>query len=213
MKKYTQEDFDSIQRDAYGYKYLPEGDWTAVDFHSEDKLAFAGDCELGDYCKLGNYCELGNGCELGNRCELGNWCKLGDGCELGNYCELGNCCELGNYCELGNCCELGDYCKLGDCCKLGNCCKLGDYCTMENGRIHNATYFFVSNIGSENRTAYAYCDRDSGEVFIRAGCWFSGIEDFIQRVQDVHQGTQHETDYLAFAAFAKARFAQYQKGD
>ena len=188
MKKYTQEDFDSIQRDADGYKYLPKGDWTSVDFRSEDKLIFA------------DWCKLGNGCELGNLCKLGYCCKLGDRCTLGYWCELGYGCILGNLCELGNLCKLGDWCKLG----YG--------CTMENGRVHNATYFFVSNIGCENRTAYAYCDRDSGEIFIRAGCWFSGIEDFIQRVKDVHHGTQHETDYLAFAAFAKARFAQYQKG-
>ena len=158
MKKYTQEDFDSIQRDADGFKHLPKGDWTAVDFRSEGRLAFEDDCELGDDCKLGNWC------------------------------------------------------KLGDRCTLGSCCTLGDECPLESGCVHNATYFFVSNIGSENRTAYAYCDRDSGEIFIRAGCWFSGIDDFIQRVRDVHGGTQHETDYLAFAEFAKMRFAQYQKG-
>lgn len=33
--------------------------------------------------------------------------------------------------------------------------------------------------------------------------------DAIERVKSVHGGTQHEIDYLAFAEFAKARFARY----
>ena len=80
---------------------------------------------------------------------------------------------------------------------------------MEAGRIQNAAFFFASNIGSENRTAYAYCDTQTGEMFIRAGCWFGNIDAFEQRVRDVHAGTHHETDYLAFAQFARARFARY----
>ena len=34
--------------------------------------------------------------------------------------------------------------------------------------------------------------------------------DFDALVRDVHGGTQHETDYLAFAEFARARFARYK---
>lgn len=100
-------------------------------------------------------------------------------------------------------------CTLGNGCKLGEWCTLGNECMMEGGRIQNATFFFVSNIGSENRTAYAYCDVKTGEIFVRAGCWFGGVDAFEQRVRYVHAGTHHETDYLAFAQFARARFARY----
>lgn len=132
MKKYTQAEFDAIERDEYGYKHLPSGDWTGVDFGGQDKLIF------------------------------------GDGCTLGNWCEL------------------------------------------EAGRVDNSAFFFASNIGSENRTAYAYCNTETGEIFVRAGCWFSDLTAFIERVKSVHGGTQHEVDYLAFAEFAKVRFARYQ---
>ena len=81
---------------------------------------------------------------------------------------------------------------------------------MESGRVKNAAFFFTSNIGSENRTAYVYCNTKTGEIFVRAGCWFSNLPDFIERVKNVHGGTQHETDYLAFAEFAKARFERYK---
>ena len=107
-------------------------------------------------------------------------------------------------------CKLGNWCTLGDRCKLGDGCTLGDRCKLESERVQNATFFFASNIGSENRTAYAYCNMKTGEIFVRAGCWFSDLPAFIERVKSVHGGTQHETDYLAFAEFAKARFARYQ---
>ena len=161
MKKYTQAEFDAIERDEYGYKHLPSGDWSGVDFGGQMKLIFGDCCTLGDECTLGDACRLGNWCTLGNACRLGNWCTLGDACRL------------------------------------------------EGGRVQNAAFFLASNIGSKNRTAYAFCDTKTGEIFVRAGCWFSNLPAFIERVKNVHGGTQHETDYLAFAEFAKARFARY----
>ena len=108
--------------------------------------------------------------------------------------------------------DFGGQIKLifGNWCKLGNECELGNWCKLECKRVKNAVFFFASNIGSENRTAYAYCDTKTGEIFVRAGCWFSDLPAFIERVKSVHGGTQHENDYLAFAEFAKARFARYQ---
>lgn len=139
----------------------------------------------------------------------------------GDYCDvdfegasrviIGASSELGNGCELGDECELGNGCTLGDGCKLGNWCKLGEGCTLESDRVHNATHFKVSNIGSRNGSAYCYCDTYTGEIYVRAGCWFSGIDDFTKRVHKVHAGTQHEVDYLAMVEFAQARFARYKK--
>lgn len=200
MKTYTQEDFEALRRDEDGYLRVPRGDWSGVNFGGTNYLIIADGCELGDRCKLGNGCELGNWCELGNGCELGDRCKLGIGCKLGNGCKLGIGCELGNWCKLGNWCELG------------NGCKLGNGCELECGRVKNAAFFTCSQIGRENRTAYAYCDTQTGEISIRAGCWFGGLDEFIERVKAVHGGTQHETDYLAFADFARARFARYGEG-
>lgn len=90
---------------------------------------------------------------------------------------------FGDYCELGGCCELGDYCTLGDYCKLG------DYCTL-------------GNIVSESRTAYFYIDCD-GRLFVRAGCWFSGMDDFKARVKSVHGGTLCEAQYMAACQYAE----------
>lgn len=235
LTKYTQADFDALKRGEDGYIHVPEGSWSGVDFGSADKLRIAAGSFLGSYCELGNWCELGNGCELGNWSRLGdgyvlgdgcvlgaycvlgngfmlgNGCKLGKGCVLGNGSRLGNGCELGNECRLGNGCKLGDGCALGNWCKLGAKCELGEGCSMEGGRVSNATYYIVTNIGSRNDDAYAYCNTATGEIYVRAGCWFSGIDEFIARVHEVHAGTQHETDYIAFTEFARARFGRYAK--
>ena len=68
---------------------------------------------------------------------------------------------------------------------------------MKNGR-----YVAVDRIGRENRKAYFYID-DNGNMFVRAGCWFSDMETFKKRVQEVHAGTIHEKTYLAACDLAE----------
>lgn len=113
---------------------------------------------------------------------------------------FGDCCALGNCCTLGDCCKLGDWCRLGDDCALGEFCDVR--ATFESGRVKNGLYITVGNIGSEHRTAYFYIDED-GVLFVRAGCWFSGMDDFKARVQGVHGGTLYETQYLAACRYAE----------
>ena len=57
---------------------------------------------------------------------------------------------------------------------------------MKNGR-----YVAVDRIGRENRKAYFYVD-ENGNMFVRAGCWFSDMTAFKERVKEVHAGTIHE---------------------
>ena len=176
-------------------KIYNQADFDALERNDDGYIV----CECGDWSDVDfkgtDYVEFGDGCELGDRCRLGDGCELGGGCMLGNWCKLGDGCELGNE------------------CKLGDRCELGEGCALENGRVEHATYFFASNIGSANRTVYAYCNMMTGDIYIRAGCWFSDIDAFEQRVRDVHGGTQHEVDYIAFADFARARFARYKTGE
>ena len=68
---------------------------------------------------------------------------------------------------------------------------------MKNGR-----YVAVDRIGSENRKAYFYID-ENGNMFVRAGCWFSDMAAFKERVKKVHAGTIHEKTYLAACDLAE----------
>ena len=81
-------------------------------------------------------------------------------------------------------------------------CRFGEKCSFENGAVKNGRYVAVDRIGSANRKAYFFMDED-GEMFVRAGCWFSDMATFRERVKEVHAGTIHEKTYLAACDFAE----------
>ena len=68
--------------------------------------------------------------------------------------------------------------------------------------MKNGTYFACDRIGSERRKTYFFRDGD-GNMFVRAGCWFSSLDEFIERVKDVHGGTKYEKEYLAAVELAQ----------
>ena len=185
MRKMTQAEFDALKRNEIGYLVIPDGtDCTEIDFGAAERVILGYGCKLGDCCKLGDECKLGDCCELGDECKLGGWCKLGDGCKLGNGCELGYDCKLGEYIDVR--------------------------ATFDGGRVQDGLYVQIGNIGSKHRTAYFYIDKD-GTMFVRAGCWFSGMDEFKTRVKSVHGGMIYEAQYMAACAYAEAVLPQMLK--
>lgn len=106
----------------------------------------------------------------------------------------------------------------GDCCKLGNGCELGVQCvlgmcfdkhaafedaraTFEDGRVQDGLYMQYGSIGSDHRTFSFYIDKNE-TMFVRAGCWFSGMDEFKTRVKDAHGGTT-EAQYMAACDYAE----------
>ena len=134
MKKYTQEEFDAIERDEYGIKNCPSGDYTAIK----------------------NLCKW---CSFGERCSLGEWCSFGERCSFGKGCDF------------------------------------------ENGRVKNGKFFACDRIGSEKRKTYFF-KGDNG-YFVRAGCFFGTLDEFVERVKKVHAGTKFEREYLVAVELAK----------
>ena len=103
--------------------------------------------------------------------------------------------------SFGECCSFGERCRFGERCSFGRGCRFGECCSFEAGRISNGRYVAVDRIGSEQRKAYFF-KGDEG-LFVRAGCWFSSLEDFKARVREVHSGTRHEREYLAACDLAE----------
>ncbi len=97
--------------------------------------------------------------------------------------------------------SFGEYCSFGEGCSFGERCSFGGWCSFEAGRISNGRYVAVDRIGSVQRKAYFF-KGDEG-LFVRAGCWFSSLEDFKARVREVHSGTRHEREYLAACDLAE----------
>ena len=102
-------------------------------------------------------------------------------------------------------CPAGDYTAIKDFGALsifGEGCIFGERCSYENGAVKNGRYVAVDRIGRENRKAYFYID-ENGNMFVRAGCWFSDMTAFKERVKKVHDGTIHEKTYLAACDLAE----------
>ena len=177
MKKYTQADFDNFEVDGFGYKICPSGDYTAIS-------------SFGEWCSFGERCSFGEGCSFGEWCSFGELCSFGRGCSFGERCSFGEECSFGKGCSFGRWCSFGEG------------CRFGKGCSFENGAVKNGRYVAVDRIGSENRKAYFYMD-ENGNMFVRAGCWFSDMASFKERVKEVHAGTIHEKTYLAACELAE----------
>ena len=120
-------------------------------------------------------------------------------CPSGDYTQIS---RFGEKCSFGAWCSFGEGCSFGAWCSFGEGCRFGEKCSFENGAVKNGRYVAVDRIGSANRKAYFFMDED-GEMFVRAGCWFSDMATFRERVKEVHAGTIHEKTYLAACDFAE----------
>ena len=207
MKKYTQADFDNFEVDKYGRKICPAGDYTAMKSFGEGcsfgkECIFGKGCGFGAGCSFGRWCSFCNGCSFGERCDFGAGCIFGEGCSFGAWCIFGALCSFGERCIFGERCSFGAWCIFGALCIFGERCNFGEGCSYENGAVKNGRYVAVDRIGSKNRKAYFYID-DNGNMFVRAGCWFSDMAAFKERVKKVHAGTIHEKTYLAACDLAE----------
>ena len=150
-------------------------------------------CPAGDYTAIKSF---------GERCIFGEWCRFGAECSFGERCSFGEECSFGAVCSFGEECSFGERCRFGAVCSFGERCRFGAWCSYENGAVKNGRYVAVDRIGSENRKAYFYID-ENGNMFVRAGCWFSDMAAFKERVKKVHAGTIHEKTYLAACDLAE----------
>ena len=144
--------------------------------------------------------------EYGHKiCPAGDYTAIkgfGEGCIFGEQCSFGEGCSFGKGCSFGEGCSFGKGCSFGERCSFGEWCSFGKGCSYENGAVKNGRYVAVDRIGSENRKAYFYID-DNGNMFVRAGCWFSDMAAFKERVKKAHAGTIHEKTYLAACDLAE----------
>ena len=134
-------------------------------------------------------------------------------CPSGDYTQIksfGECCSFGEGCSFGEVCSFGEACRFGEQCSFGEACSFGEVCSFEGGRVSGGRYMAVDRIGSEKRKTYFFADRD-GNIFVRAGCWFSDLSAFKERVRDVHAGTRHEKEYLAACGLAELMLMEEER--
>lgn len=105
---------------------------------------------------------------------------------------------------------IGERCGFGKRCSFGEWCSFCKVCSFEGGRVSGGRYVAVDRIGGEKRKAYFFADKD-GNIFVRAGCWFSDLSAFKERVRDVHAGTRHEKEYLAACDLAELMLMEEER--
>lgn len=126
-------------------------------------------------------------------------------CPSGDYTAIKDFpkfCRFGNGCIFGERCSFGAGCSFGAWCSFGEWFEFGELCSFENNRVKNGRYFACDKIGSEKRKTYFFAN-ENNEMFVRAGCFFGTMDEFIDRVKKVHKGTKYEKEYLMACELAK----------
>ena len=187
MKKYTIEDFDKFEI-IDGYINCPRGDKRRIK-KDREKSRFGSWSRVGEGCRVGGGGII-EGCSIAAVCIFGARCSFGEGCCFGDRCSFGEGCSFGERCSFGAGCSFGER------------CSFGAGCIFENNRIKNGKYFACDRIGSEKRKTYFFMD-ETGKMFVRAGCFFGTLTEFIAQVKEVHAGTKFEKEYLMACELAK----------
>lgn len=213
MKEYTKEDMKNFDHDDHGNLICPTGDYSQI--HSFNECcSFGACCAFGDKCSFDEECSFGEQCTFGDGCSFREWCTFGYCCSFGACCNFNEECMFSVGCRFYKGCSFGAGCHFGarcifmdDCifdiaCSFGEWCNFGLRCSFESGRVKNGKYFACDRIGSERRKTYFFRDSD-GKMYVRAGCWFSTLDEFVERVKDIHGGTKYEKEYLAAVELAK----------
>ena len=167
--------------------------YTIEDFDKFEIIDGYINCPSGYYSSIKKFPE---------KCIFGSGCIFGEGCSFGERCIFGEVCIFGSVCIFGEGCRFGARCRFGAWCSFGEVCRFGDGCSYENTRVKKGKYFACDRIGSEKRKTYFFMD-ETEKMFVRAGCFFGTLPEFIERVKEVHAGTKFEKEYLMACELAK----------
>ena len=194
MKVYTQAEFDAIDRDEYGIKHCPTGDYSQIK-------------DFGKGCSFGERCSFGAGCSFGERCSFGKECRFGAWCRFGEECRFGERCSFGEGCNFGAGCNFGEECRFGEGCSFGEGCNFGERCRFENVGEYVGRYPYVAFIGCGSRfgsKTYVY-NLDRG-IYVRCGCFLGTLAEFRERVRT----KDADPLYLDFADLAERRLNEWR---
>lgn len=68
MKKYTEKNLETFERDEYGWLICPSGNYTEI-------RVFPAKCTFGAWSRFGEWCSFGRGCDFGKGCDFGRGCS------------------------------------------------------------------------------------------------------------------------------------------
>lgn len=197
MKKYTEKDFETFERNEWGWLICPSGDYSEIGIFPE-KCIFGKRCNFRRRSNFGVMCGFGDGCTFGEMCNFdawnsfGDWCNFSEGCNFGAWSSFGKRSIFGEASRFGACSSFGKWCNFGERCSFGELSRFDEKCSHEG--LTNSIYVAIDRIGSELRKTYFFKAEEG--YFVRAGCFFGTLDEFKVQVHETHDGTIHETTYL-----------------
>lgn len=106
--------------------------------------------------------------------------------------------------DLGGAYLRGAYLRGADLCGAYlRGADLGD-ADLGDAEIKDKGILLIGNIGSRYGYTTIY-NTDKG-IYVKCGCFFGTIDEFVTKVKETHKGNEHERDYLAMVEFAKIKF-------
>ena len=103
MKKYTEKDLETFERDENGFLICPSGDYTAIRLFFV-KCFFGNKCSFGWRSIFRDECIFGENCRFDKNCKFDMKCSFGAGCSFGDECRFVGC-------SFGAGCSFGDECR------------------------------------------------------------------------------------------------------
>lgn len=198
---FRQKGFDAIKRDSDGFKRLPGGDYSEVDFRGEGRYIFGDGSIIGDFKDLGDENTIGDRVIIGSRNRIGKRNTIGSWVTIGDENDLGDENTIGERVKIGNRNLMGEWNTIGEWADIGDHFIYCPNTTFEGGAVKNGRYIKVGQIGCLSREAYFFID-ENGRFFVRDDDWFSNIEQFIKRVKRLYNGTRLEKQYFAACEYA-----------
>jgi hypothetical protein len=96
---------------------------------------------------------------------------------------------------------------------MGSARVMGAARVMGSARVMKSSdCIAIGAIGSRDDTTTFYRGAD-GKIYVSCGCFNGSIDDFAEKVKQVHAGTKHEKTYLLAIELAKAQIGTTEEED
>ena len=101
----------------------------------------------------------------------------------------------------------------GEAWVMGSARVMGAARVMGSARVMKSSdCIAIGAIGSRDDTTTFYRGAD-GKIYVSCGCFNGSIDDFAEKVKQVHAGTKHEKTYLLAIELAKAQIGTTEEED
>ncbi|HUU89387.1 MAG TPA: hypothetical protein VMX17_16765 [Candidatus Glassbacteria bacterium] len=176
--------------------------------HAEQKsksLNNCSDCSDCSYCYNCSDCSGCYGCSNCSNCSGCSDCSYCSDCSCCSGCSCcSNCSNCSNCSHCSDCYNCSDCSDCSDCSHCSDCynCSYCSDCSDCSDFKDNPMRYTGTNIGSKKSQTTAYWKKE--KTLVVCGCWKGTLEEFKERVKEVHGDNQYGKEYEQYIKIVKA---------